>query len=519
MELQEVNVNMEQRICYLLATSDAFADEIVGKYQKGLFESDYCESLANLCVKYHKKYNTAPKENLQSFFSNAVAIKKLSADRASEIQTLIQSFDTQVAPTDMDFEVSEALNYFEAQSIKLYSEEAQALIEQGRIDEAKTLLNERETFERSKVAGCDVYALNDDEIDEAVNDTYEQLIDLPDAVGKVMNNTLTRGGFVTFIARMKAGKTYWMLELAITARNQGRKVIFFSAGDMTIHQVMMRIWQRDAKTTANPYYIKNQRVPYLDCVRNQKGTCLDSDGDGTLMNDMNEVDPYFEDRPNYVPCTKCKDKCLDTKKYEKAVSYKRVQRPLLTTETVRNLRDKWVASGNKGVLHVEHAPSGTLTVAGRRARIAKICEKYGWDHPDVVIYDYAGLMASEKHDERESTHFVWRSMRAEADPEMFDCLVVTAMQANSSSFDFDDLSIRSFSLDKRCFDEVSAAYAINQTPEERRDGITRIAALLKREHPFNEEMQAECHGCLSLGRPVIVSDIVYRQAPKPKFTK
>lgn len=519
MELQEVNSNMEQRICYLLATSDAFAEEISGKYQKGLFESEYCERLANLCVKYYKKFSTAPKDNLQSFFSNAVAIKKLSAEKASEIQTLIQSFNLQTMPTDMDFEVSETLKYFEAQAVKLYSEEAQALVGQGKIEEAKQLLEGMESFERGKLSGCDVYALEDDEIEEAVNDTYEQLIEMPDAVGKVMNNTLTRGGFNTFIARMKAGKTYWLLELAITARNQGRKVIFFSAGDMTKHQVMMRVWQRDAKTTANQYYLKNQRVPYLDCVRNQKGTCLDSDGDGTLMDEMNDIDPYFEDRPEYKPCTKCKDKCLDTKKYEKAISYRRVKRPLLDSAMVRDLRDKWKASGNTGVLHVEHAPSGTLTVEGRRSRIRNVCKKYGWEHPDVIIYDYAGLMAAERKDERESTHWIWQSMRAEADPEMFDCLVVTAMQANSSSFDFDDLSIRSFSLDKRCFDEVSAAYAINQTPEERRDGITRIAALLKREHPFNEEMQAECHGCLSLGRPVIVSDIVYRQAPKPKFTK
>jgi hypothetical protein len=169
-----------------------------------------------------------------------------------------------------------------------------------------------------------------------------------------------------------------------------------------------------------------------------------------------------------------------------------------------------------GVLHIEHAPSGTLTCEGRRSRIAAICKKYGWDHPDVIIYDYAGLMANEKRDERESTHFIWQTMRADADPEMFDCLVITAMQANSTSFDFSDLSIRSFSLDKRCFDEVSAAYALNQTPEERRDGITRIAALLKREHPFDETMQAECHGCLALGTPLIVSDIVYREPPKPQ---
>lgn len=514
MQIEEVNTSFEQRICYLFATNDTFIEEVADKWQRGLLSSKYCEKLASLCVKYFNKYGTAPKDNLAKFVGSAVSLRKLDADTAAEIQTIMQGFGSEDAITDIDFEVGEVLKYFEKQAIKLVSEEAQALADKGDVTGARELLTNIDNFQRTKLDGCDVYSLDDSEIDAAVNDTYEQLIELPGAVGKVMNNTLVRGGFITFMARTKVGKTHWLTLLARYARKQGRKVIFFSAGDMTKHQMFMRIWQADARTTANRNYLDSQRVPYLDCVHNQKGACMERDGDGNLMNEWNEVDPYFEDKPEYKPCTLCMGNRNAKKKYEKAVSYRRVRRPLLDASMVRELRDKAKADANAGVLHIEHAPSGTLTRAERRSRIRDICKRYGWTNPDVIIYDYAGLLAREKGDDRASLHFIWQSLRAEADPEVFDCLVATAMQVNRTAYDFSDLTINSFSEDRRSLDEVSAAYALNQTPEERKEGITRVAALLKREHPFDESMQAECHGCLSLGTPLIISDIVYKEPPK-----
>lgn len=519
MEIEDVSNAFEGRVCYLLANFDAYIDEISGIYQKGMLESKYYSKFAELCIAYYNKFKHAPRDRVETFLDNAALFNKITPDDRAELRIIIESFSSQKEPEDIEFELSETFNYFQAQAIQLVSEEAQELAKEGKILEAKDLLARCESFSRGTVSGKSIYDFTDEAIESTINDTYEQLIELPGALGTVMNNTLVRGGFITFVGRMKSGKTYNIMELCRYARNQGRRVILFSAGDMTQNQMMMRIWQADAKTTSSKYYQSMQRVPYLDCKRNQCGTCISRDSGGNLLNDFKEVDPYIkEDNFDYKPCTKCANS--KDGGYEFAMSYKKVCRPVLNAETVRKLRDKWIESGNPGILHVEHAPSGTLTVAKRRSIIRNVCKKYGWDHPDVIAYDYAGILAQEKGDERESTHYIWQTMRAEADPEMFNCLVITAMQSNSSSFDFEDLTIRSFSLDKRCFDEVSAAYAINCTPEERKQGITRIAALLKREHPFDESMQAECHGCLALGTPWICSRIVFRDPPKAKvFTK
>jgi hypothetical protein len=186
---------------------------------------------------------------------------------------------------------------------------------------------------------------------------------------------------------------------------------------------------------------------------------------------------------------------------------------VLNSETVKRLRDKWSEIEDRGTLHVEAFTSGNLTCSVLSSTISKICKKYGWDSPDVVVIDYADIMADEGKDERASVNKRWKYLRGLADKHK--CLIVTATQANSSSFDFEDLTLRAFSEDRRKLDHVTAFFAINQRPEERQQDIWRIAALNKREHPFNEAHQAACYGCLALGVPHIVSHHKFSAPPKP----
>ena len=161
MEIEEVNTSFEQRVCYLFATNDTFIEEVADKWQRGLLNSKYCEKLASLCVKYFNKYGTAPKDNLAKFVGSAVSLKKLDADTAAEIQTIIHGFGSEDAVTDIDFEVGEVLKYFEKQAIKLVSEEAQVLADKGDVTGARELLTNIDNFQRTKLDGCDIYSLDD----------------------------------------------------------------------------------------------------------------------------------------------------------------------------------------------------------------------------------------------------------------------------------------------------------------------------------------------------------------------
>ena len=506
MEIKEVHTNLELRIAYLCAYHTDFLFEVASEYKRGLLQNLSIERLVYLCINYYNEYNEAPKERLDEIVDNCAGLGQISESVFADISVILNSFKNQANVTDIDFEISEAYKYFTKQSIELLTGEAQQLAEEGKLKEAVKLLSEVIPIERKRLEGGDILTADDSEIDELFFDMEERLIELTGELGKIMNNTLVRNGFVSLFGRNKVGKSHWLIYLARMARNQGNKVIFFSTGDMTRKQCEMRILQGDGATTRSEHYRQNQRIPVLDCKKNQTGECFERDGRGDLLDDFNNIfDPPIIEDDGYKPCTKCD-------KWERVVSYKKVERPLLTADTAKKLRDKWKELDKGGVLHVEAFTSGSLTCAGMTSAVNRICKMYDWDRPDVVILDYADIMANEARDERASVNKRWTYLRGFSD--MFDCLLITATQANSSSFDFEDLTLRAFTEDRRKLDHVTAFFAINQRPEERSNDIWRIAALNKREHPFNEANQAKCYGCLSMGTPHIISHYEYSKPPQ-----
>ena len=507
MDIKEVNIDLEIRIAYLCSYHAGFLFEVASEYKRGLLQNLSIERIVTLCISHYNHYNEAPCDKITELVTNAGSLNQINESMLADIHIVLSAFKTQAEATDIDYEITEAFKYFTKQSIELVAGEAQQLAGEGKLTEAVRLLSEVTPVERKRLEGGDILAADDHEIEDLFLDMEERLITLPGELGKLMNNTLVRNGFVSLFGRNKVGKSHWLIYLARMARNQGNKVIFISTGDMTRKQCEMRILQGDGRTTRSEYYINDQRTPMLDCKLNQTGECFEREGVGDLLDDFNNIKkPALIEDDRYIPCTKC-NKCKMT------VSYKRQQRPLLTPELAKRLRDKWASLGKEGVLHVEAFTSGALTRAGMTSAVNRICKRYGWDHPDVVILDYADIMAKEARDERESVNERWKYLRGFSDT--FDCLLVTATQANSSSFDFEDLTLRAFTEDRRKLDHVTAFFAINQKPEERTEDIWRIAALNKREHPFNEASQAKCYGCLAMGTPHIVSHHEHHKPPQP----
>ena len=505
---------MELRVVYNLTHNLIFMEEFCDKLPRHSFDNKYYEKVARLCISYYKKFNKVPDDTLSKYFDNAVTLKKISPNDAAEMSIVISSLQNESPSTDIEFEISDTYNYFKTKTLTLATDEAKSLIDEGKVDEAKELLDSFEVLQQAKVEGEDIYSYTEADYEKIFNETSEQIVKLPYALGNLMNDVLVRNGFVTFMGRPKAGKSWWLMYMARMARNQGKRVIFISAGDMTRSQTIKRMLQGDARTSTSSYYLDKQYLPCFDCLKNQKGTCFNRKGDGNLLNEWNELDemPVIKD-DIYQPC--CDLGCPEYKDIKnQVVSYRKVNNPLLDATLAMKLQQKWHDNNNEGVLHVEHAPSGTLTKANRRTLIQAVCKKYGWDNPDMIVIDYANILAYEGKDERDSIHKIWQSLRADAD--IFKCLVLTATHSNSSAFDFEDLSLRSFALDRRIFDEVSGCIAINQKPDERRKGIWRLTALLKREGEFDEAIQAECYGNLAMGSPHFISQKIFRDPPKPK---
>lgn len=513
MELTDVNhaSEIERRIAYLLVYDSTCLQEIAGRYKRGMLDNKYFDMTARLATSYFNKKQSLLGDNFIRLVDNMLARKAIEADDHAELTLIYNSFKAQPAVESSEFELDEAFAFFRKQYMARVGEEVKALAESGKPEDAYDLLTNLETFERAAVSGVDVYGYDDFELENILAESSEPLFKLPGAYGLIMNDTLIRKGFLTFIARPKAGKTWQMLYLAQRARDCGCNVIYITAGDMTKAQLTKRVLQGDTRSCTDEKFTSAQLLPCMDCERNQKGTCFTRDGEGKLADEFGEL-PLRPTINSDVYRICCNRDCTD---FSPAVTYRKMEGRVLSLDLIHKAQEKRTAKGCTGKLVVEHAPSGTLTVAQRRDIVRSVCRKNGWEHPDVIVVDYAGICAYEGRDERESMKIIYQSLRADAD--IFDCLTVSAIQANSSAFDYSDLSLASFSLDKRIFDEASAVFAINQTPEERKKQIWRIAALLKREGEYDETVHAECYGCLAMGSPHFVSKVVHRDLPQPKI--
>ena len=93
---------------------------------------------------------------------------------------------------------------------------------------------------------------------------------------------------MALLAPEKRGKTALMIDAAIRAVRQGRKVAFFQAGDMTEAQQLRRIAVYLAKNSDKERYIGKQLIPIKDCFYNQIDDC---------SNELRECDfGVFSDR-------------------------------------------------------------------------------------------------------------------------------------------------------------------------------------------------------------------------------
>jgi len=525
MELQDDSkkIAVEQRIVFLMATNTTFLSELVSKYTQGLFENKYHNIIAKWVVVYYNKKKEAPNDKLGRMFENLRASAKISAEDYAEITVIIGSFASESAVTDVEFELDSAFEYLSKSSLEMACEIAASLSKEGKLDEARELLASVDTYNRVTVSGKDAGSYSVEEINKALNETDEQLIVLPHYLGIIMNDTLVRGGFITLMGVGKVGKSWWLMLMARMARMQNRRTIYITMGDLTKSQALRRVWQGYAQTVTSDKYLDKQYVPCFDCSANQKGTCykVERDGDGHLLDEHGEVPAMpviFQHNKDYKPCNKmAKEACRNDLNCKSVITYRKIRRPVLSAELIDSANEKLKEKAPEGALVVEHVPSGTCSIAQRRDIVRQVCKSQGWDHPDVLIYDYLNISKKEDKDKQEAINMMWQSGRADAD--LFNCLVITANHANRQGLDGEDLTTDNVALDVRILNEVSAIFALNQNVEEHAKNVWRVAAMMKREADYDPRQQAECYGCLALGTPHIISKEVWRPLPVRQYKK
>lgn len=470
---------IERKISIYCILSDAYLQRFSLIYRKKFISGDLAKTVIDWCLDFFTKYNHAPGKEIQSIYEKHES--KLSPDLYDSIGAFLESIsdESKSDATNIEYLYEETIRYFQKQALSDLATNLEGLVIEEKTDEALSLLSDFAVIDDKIGYGQELFE-SEEFIDETLNDEDDDaLIKYPGALGMMLNSQFTRGSFVSLLAPEKTGKTFWLMEFFIRACWQRRNAALIQIGDMSKKQIVKRIAVHLAKRHFNSKHCGDVKIPIMDCYFNQTNQCrlkkrkcrtgiiLDADSGETL--DFDEAT-----ESGYTVCAACRG----SGRHFPAVWYRKAHiTPLGSREELKPFwrRIKRRMKGKRAKLFC--VPSIT---SKELLSILKIWEKQEDFVPDVLVLDYIDeIQADGRMDFRQGINKVWSDIRGYTLEK--NNLVITASQADSKSYGLERITRKNFSEDKRKLAHVTAMYALNQTEDEKRKGVMRIAPIVERE--------------------------------------
>ena len=505
----------ERQIVIGCITNTEYLQQIKDEWNSLYIESQPAKVLCDWCFEYFNKHGKAPMRNIESILLKKLKKKKVKKELAEEIETdILQDLSTQYEnqENDLDVLLSETRDYFLERQLELHTEEIQYLLNKGEIRKAREAQENFQFKVGGEDEGIDLADENtDNKIDAAFDSNNQNVVKFTGALGKFWNDEMTRGSFVSILAPEKRGKTFTLLEFMMLAYEQGKKVAFFQAGDMTEGQQLIRTAIYLTKKSNKEKFCGKQYIPVIDCVKNQTNTCnrriraskfgpFDDKTEKEVREEMTYeelVDAKVKNKfyRNCYNCLNWQEKSWGAVWLEE---FDNGSEPLTAREAKR--ARKQFFTNNNQVRLSSHA-NGELSVNKVNTILDSWERKYKFK-PDLILLDYADLIIGESMKEmRHQIDGVWRGLRGLSQKR--NALTVSPTQADSKSYTQDLLTRSNFSEDKRKLAHVTAMYGLNQDSKgrERKIGILRVNKIVLREDGFHETDQVHVLQRLPIGRP------------------
>jgi hypothetical protein len=463
MKIQKISNLDEKHILTAMIVDDKVLSRLYTKYEPNLFKTKWANLISKWCMIYFKKYERAPKNNIESLFykwtKSAKDIDTIDLI-AAFLKTLSDDYDSLSKESNTEYILDLCGNYFNHNKLEELSENITDYLSSNEIDKAMKELNDFKKIEIGTGAGIDLF--NDKEvIKNAFLKSNDILFKYPSDLGSFFDVSLQRENFISFMGPEKSGKSFWLLDLAYRALVQNKKVAFFEAGDMGQSQVVRRIMCRVAKTPLKP---KTINIP-----------------------------TSFYYAANGIVQTQTKKKI-----FNKGLTHNKATR---VSELFLSKK-----LNNQPLFKLFCYPSDTLSVDMIRNLLEEYAVQESWI-PDVIVIDYADILNMNYYglEGRDRINTTWVKLRSLA--QTYHSLVVTATQSDANSYETKILNKANFTEDKRKISHVSGMVGINVNDTEKKQGITRLNWIVRREDEYVVSACCLCAGNLSIANPAIISEM------------
>lgn len=456
----------EVRVVAAMACHDALLAQIAPKWSPDMVSSPWAGLVAGWTVQHYLRYGKAPRMELSGYFARW---SEVSEDRATS--ELISKFLQYVSDIhDQEAESVEYLSdlardHFDTVRLQRVCDTIKADLASGDVAKAKVRINTFGSIQFTSGEGVDVLT-DKGAVERAFAKVSDPLIEYPGALGDFLNVALERDGLVAFMGPMKRGKTSVLMDVAFTGVLQRKRVAFFSVGDMSESQMIMRMAQR---ATLRPSTSRDGRWPVVLRMPTAIRTVPGSPIAEVVHVEETHDHPFTEQ--------------------EAIAAFEHMQ--------YRQVRSK------SSYLKLFTYPNTSISVKGVESVLAEY-ERQGWV-ADVVVIDYADILApiNPKEDKIERVNQTWKALRALSQSR--HCLVVTASQTGKESYETDLIRARHGTEFRGKFDHVTSAFGINQTEEEKEIGVFRFNVLAGRGFENNATRCVHCAGNLAVASPMMVS--------------
>lgn len=134
---------IERRIIIALITSTDFIQRIYDKWNVHLIMSSSARYLSTWCMEFYNEYKVAPGKTIEDIYYQKLK-KGLPKDLAEDIKEILQGLSEEYENTNlnMDYLITEALNYLEEQHLSKHNEEVKGLLENGQRKDAEKLIKD-----------------------------------------------------------------------------------------------------------------------------------------------------------------------------------------------------------------------------------------------------------------------------------------------------------------------------------------------------------------------------------------
>ena len=453
---RKVETKQERSMLIGLITNDTFLKEIRPIFNNEYITSPFVKTITRWVFDYYDKYEKAPGKTIQDIYTAKMKAGETVDEQEELIESFLESISEEYVEEDFDafFNIDETERYFRTRKAELIINQAKYHLSEGEVDKAEHAISNFSKVSRAGGSGIDI--INDlHVIKEVTNFQKHEMFKLVGTIGDILG-PFERGDLFAVAAPPKRGKTWWLVEGAVTATWQRLKVLFISL-EMIERQVLRRFYQ---KFTSEPKKGGKIKIPYFDRA--------------------GEID------------------------------FKTVEKEGLTTDSIRKKLKSITPMMRQGGIRVICYPSYSANVEDIELDLHNL-ENYEGFVPDVIVVDYADILAPERDAPKDYRHRLdqtWKKLRGLA--QKINGLVITATQTTRRTFK-KDVGQEDIAEDMRKIAHVATMIAINQKEEDRDKSAVRVKVLAHRHEDFNLSKDIQVLQSLAIGCPLIDSRILEKE--------